>query len=342
LNDEEFDVGVGDVTMSDDELEKELKQLEEEKEEEHPVVSDVKTNTKNNNDRTNGPSEETCSEVKTEPIEANPKPVRCEVYDEVDPESDNHNNPSYGHHRRKSHGQDSRIDFKRLNRSLHISSTCDDMVVGREVAYRLQEEKTRLFGHVVRVLGQRTTSDIFAETKELVNQGGIKTDLGDRKRTPGGTFLYLMKSRGYATAEQVKEIFKEEHASKKKAKKRQRDANFARFEKRFEEELKKEQGQDDDGQPCPKKKKKKSKASARAVKENQDDSSNNNDNSQSSQESKDIAKDLEVPVASIDAALSSTVPTEEIPDEKPAVSERPPGDGVDQEPDGDLEDGEID
>lgn len=112
------------------------------------------------------------------------------------------------------------IDRKRLNRYLEVSKTSDPMIVGREIAYRLHENKMQLIGHVVRVLGVNTALDIFEETKELVQKGGLKTDEGDRKRTPGGTFLYIMKNRAYATDQQIKEIFKYEKAKGIQRKKR--------------------------------------------------------------------------------------------------------------------------
>merc|ERR1711962_556492 len=350
LNSEEFALGdiVDDIQMSDDELEKELKQLENEKDEEKPaIVAEVKTTGAHTSDTANGHSEKKSDEVKTDNPDTNVK-SRCEIYDQVDEPYDesyhynrdrrhNNNKGRYGQQRRGHFGDDSEIDFNRLNRSLHISSTTDDVIVGREVAYRLHEEKTRLFGHVVRVLGKRTTSDIFAETKEIVNKGGLKTEKGDRMRTPGGTFLYLMKSRGYATPEQVKEIFQEDNAAKKKAKKRQRDTAFVKFCEN--EDLRKEQG-DLDGQPRPKKKTKKSRPKS---KENKDDSGD----VESSQENMSSEKDLGGAVANSvgDSLVNTTTPKKETDVRQPSLSEQPPADeqppDVEQEP-GDLEDGEID
>jgi len=115
------------------------------------------------------------------------------------------------------------VDLRRVNKPLHISSECDPMIVGREIAYRLHEPKVALFGNVVRVIGLRNTSDVFAETKRIVNEGGLKTDKGDRMRSPGGTFLYLMRSREYATKEEVKEIFKDENERTKIRKRRRQE-----------------------------------------------------------------------------------------------------------------------
>lgn len=118
------------------------------------------------------------------------------------------------------------VDYKKLNETLLISKDCDSTLLASEIAQRLQEPKTALFGHVARVLGQQMVLEIFSETKEIVNNGGLKTDIGDRVRTPGGTFLYVMKSRGYATPLQCKEIFKEETEEKKLQKKKAKLENF--------------------------------------------------------------------------------------------------------------------
>lgn len=117
--------------------------------------------------------------------------------------------------RRSEDMQSGRVDFRRLRKPLHVSHDSDPFVVGRELAYRLSEVKLRTFGHIVRVLGSDIAMEIFDETKRLVERGGLVTDDGQRKRTPGGTFLYLMRSRGYAEAAQIKDIFKEDNEKSK-------------------------------------------------------------------------------------------------------------------------------
>ena len=116
------------------------------------------------------------------------------------------------------------FDSRRLSKGLHVTSSMDPFIVGREIAYRLSEKKMRLFGHIVRVLGTNTAMEIFEETKKLVKAGGLLTEGQERKRSPGGTFIYLLKARGYADKSQIKEIFKEDNANVKcKNKKRNRD-----------------------------------------------------------------------------------------------------------------------
>ncbi|XP_012566610.2 phosphorylated adapter RNA export protein-like [Hydra vulgaris] len=109
-----------------------------------------------------------------------------------------------------------KVNFKKLFKPLQLDKSSLYSIAGRELAYRLEENKAGLLGHVFRVLGLTLTMEIFEETKKIMKNGGLKTDSGDRRRSPGGTFLYLMKSRGYATKSQLKEIFKEEEALKKK------------------------------------------------------------------------------------------------------------------------------
>lgn len=113
------------------------------------------------------------------------------------------------------------IDYKRLNRHLDVTKKTDPRIAGREIAYRLQEPKIELMRQVVRVLGVELCMEIFEETKNIVNSGGLKTDAGDRRRSPGGTFLYVLKNRGYATNRQVKEIFKVEDEKKKLSRKKE-------------------------------------------------------------------------------------------------------------------------
>lgn len=120
-----------------------------------------------------------------------------------------------------------RVDFRKLRKPLHVSHDSDPFVVGRELAYRLSEVKLRTFGHVVRVLGSDIAMEIFDETKRLVERGGLITDDGQRKRTPGGTFLYLMRARGYADAAQIKDIFKEDNEKAKKDKKKKNNKKRA-------------------------------------------------------------------------------------------------------------------
>lgn len=251
-------VEMDDVEMSDDELERELKEIEKEnesklKEDEHNSERERKESSSDKNSEkreTINEKQETTNHNKNRTKDKIP-----EIYRETDDDDDRHRHRRYGHHesrneRERDRRRDSsdtkgpeiyrernnsdRIDYKRLNKTLHVTKTSDPTIIGREIAYRLQEPKMTLFGHVVRVLGFTTTHEIFAETKEIVNRGGIKTDNGDRKRSPGGTFLYVMKNRCYATPEQVKEIFKEENDSKKKSKKKRVRAQQANVRKDME------------------------------------------------------------------------------------------------------------
>jgi len=113
---------------------------------------------------------------------------------------------------------------EKLNKPLHVH-TVDPFVIGRELAYRLSEKKSNTLGHVARVLGIAVAIKIFEETKQVLVNGGLLTEDGKRQRTPGGTFLYLLKQGGYADAEQTKEIFREDRelkVARQKADKKQK------------------------------------------------------------------------------------------------------------------------
>ena len=139
----------------------------------------------------------------------------------------------YRHKRKSEFSSD--IDKKRLYRPLEVTKSMDPMVVGREIAYRLHETKMNLIGHVVRVIGTPLALEVFSETKKLMQKGGLKTDSGDRKRSPGGLFLYILKNRGYASDAQMKEIFKVENEKIKENKKRK--ARTQRNRKRKDAQL---------------------------------------------------------------------------------------------------------
>ncbi|EDO33080.1 predicted protein [Nematostella vectensis] len=80
--------------------------------------------------------------------------------------------------------------------------------IAKELADRLEEAKTDLIHRVVKCIGHTKALQLFEETLEIQEQGGIPTANKDRRRTSGGVFLYLLKAKEYATKEQVKEIYK--------------------------------------------------------------------------------------------------------------------------------------
>src|SRR5262249_36176204 len=59
----------------------------------------------------------------------------------------------------------------------------------------LQEPEKALLARVLKLLGQERCAVILADTLSIEADGGMLTKAGDRRRSPGGTFLQLVKDR---------------------------------------------------------------------------------------------------------------------------------------------------
>ncbi|XP_031553052.1 phosphorylated adapter RNA export protein-like [Actinia tenebrosa] len=95
-------------------------------------------------------------------------------------------------------------------------------VLAGQMADRLEEEKEDLILRVLQTIGNKKAIEIFQETKKIQVEGGMSTVYGNRRRTSGGIFIYLLKSKGYATKEQLKEIFAVEREKAKQLIKEQK------------------------------------------------------------------------------------------------------------------------
>ena len=229
---------IDDVAMSDDELEKELRTLNDENQKVR--IKDNPENFAFNGAVKKEEEEYTFSrEINAYRIGSlekgkamkEEKDRRPEIYDcplddrglkterHSKRSSNRDKNSDCNKNKKPDYFSELRIDRKRLLRPLEIDKKTDAMIVGREIAYRLHEKKMRLIGHVVRVIGSSMAMEVFNETKKICKSGGLKVDNGERRRSPGGTFLYILKNRGYASDAQMKDIFKSENERSKEAKK---------------------------------------------------------------------------------------------------------------------------
>lgn len=78
---------------------------------------------------------------------------------------------------------------------------------GREMAQKLEEEKWDLIMKVVSVIGQEASLDLYQITQRIERDGGMLTMNKNRRRTPGGIFLFLLKSSNKIDEDLKKEIF---------------------------------------------------------------------------------------------------------------------------------------
>lgn len=87
-----------------------------------------------------------------------------------------------------------------------------------EIAEALNEPNTFLVGRMVQVIGAERTRAFYQQTLDIEANGGMMTVQGDRKRTPGGVFFYLVRKG--VSIEERKAIFPSAHQQRKKSRQR--------------------------------------------------------------------------------------------------------------------------
>ncbi|XP_020814590.1 phosphorylated adapter RNA export protein [Drosophila serrata] len=95
----------------------------------------------------------------------------------------------------------------------------DPSDVATEMASKLYEEKDELLVRVVEVLGMDLPLELYKETQRIEADGGMMIKNGNRRRTPGGVFLFLLKHHNSISQEQQKSIFNEDRQSLNKSRK---------------------------------------------------------------------------------------------------------------------------
>jgi hypothetical protein len=70
-----------------------------------------------------------------------------------------------------------------------------DTLTADRLAAILQEPEKSLLARVLKTLGQERCAAILADTLTIESNGGMLTRAGDRRRSPGGVFLQLVKDR---------------------------------------------------------------------------------------------------------------------------------------------------
>src|SRR3954470_2411794 len=78
-------------------------------------------------------------------------------------------------------------------------------IEAQRIAAQLEEPLLWLVENVISVLGQERASSLLQQTLTLEAAGGVMTVQGDRRRTPGGVYLMLLKEQ--VTPEEQERIF---------------------------------------------------------------------------------------------------------------------------------------
>lgn len=103
---------------------------------------------------------------------------------------------------------------------LNVTATSTNEEVAHDIALKLAEEKDDLLLQAITVVGREIPMKIFLETQRIEKDGGMMTINGQRRRTPGGVFLYLLKNCSDLTDEHRKRIFVNEPRKAEPKKKR--------------------------------------------------------------------------------------------------------------------------
>lgn len=80
-------------------------------------------------------------------------------------------------------------------------------VFGRDMAEKLEEEKPELIERVVSVIGREASMNLYKITQKIEREGGMMTMNKLRRRTPGGIFLFLLKTSDKIDEDLKREIF---------------------------------------------------------------------------------------------------------------------------------------
>ncbi|XP_014781621.1 phosphorylated adapter RNA export protein isoform X2 [Octopus bimaculoides] len=114
----------------------------------------------------------------------------------------------------------------------------DDEKITEAIANFLEESKVYLIEKVVQVLGKKKALDVARLTRDVEEHGGMMTNDGGRRRTPGGVFFQLLKTDSEVTKQNMKDIFNDEKKEKAKTKKILRAKRFKnKLKKRMEADM---------------------------------------------------------------------------------------------------------
>lgn len=106
---------------------------------------------------------------------------------------------------------------------VELSSDMHRKDVAGKIAYSLQEPKRDMVKVVVEELGIKKSINVWKETWDIEQTGGMMVNNGSRRRTPGGVFFQLLKKDPEITSEKKEVIFAMSNSqSKQEGKSRRR------------------------------------------------------------------------------------------------------------------------
>ncbi|CAK8694777.1 unnamed protein product [Clavelina lepadiformis] len=118
-----------------------------------------------------------------------------------------------------------------LNRKVDIGQDDSEDKVAEELTYRLWEKKKDLVRALVHAVGVEKSLLLYNKTEAVELCGGMMTLQGTRRRTPGGTFLHLLRNDSDINQDDVNKVFEADYLRErevrlmsKKAKKQAKEA----------------------------------------------------------------------------------------------------------------------
>lgn len=123
-----------------------------------------------------------------------------------DSSSSNASSKSFKRAQKKRYQQRKKSSPKMLP-DLSVPLESSEEEFGRDMATILEEDKCDLIVKVVSVIGKEASLNLFKITQKIEREGGMMTMNKHRRRTPGGIFLFLLKTSDKIDEDQKSEIF---------------------------------------------------------------------------------------------------------------------------------------
>lgn len=108
---------------------------------------------------------------------------------------------------RKHRNKQRKLKASRILPDIEVPLDGSDEEFGRDMAQKLEEDKSALIVNVVNVIGKEASLNIYKTTQKIELEGGMLTMNKNRRRTPGGIFLFLLKTSDKIDEDKKSEIF---------------------------------------------------------------------------------------------------------------------------------------
>lgn len=99
---------------------------------------------------------------------------------------------------------------------LTLKEDANPILLAGAMAEALSEPKVELIEKVLEEVGAAKAIQVFHETAKVQTKGGMRTLRGDRLRTPGGVFLFLVREDSAVSAPAKHRLFVEEKGKERK------------------------------------------------------------------------------------------------------------------------------